>query len=165
MIRVFHAPTVYAISAFVFGVSALLTAYAKTYTHLLVLRLFMGFGEATVQTGFVYVSLWYRREEMSVRASYLFAFTPIAGAISGLISYGVQRGLEGVGGHRAWQWLFIIEGSATIIWAVVIWIVLPEMPEKELAKKRSLWFNDPEERRLIEVRSQAGVFSQLPIFH
>ncbi|RFU73502.1 mfs general substrate transporter [Trichoderma arundinaceum] len=99
LIRVFHAPTVYAISAVVFGVSALLTAYAKTYAHLLVLRLFMGFGEATVQTGFVYVSLWYRREEMSVRASYLFAFTPIAGAISGLISYGVNRGLEGAGGH------------------------------------------------------------------
>ncbi|PNP38205.1 hypothetical protein TGAMA5MH_09895 [Trichoderma gamsii] len=150
LIRVFHAPTVYAISALVFGVSALLTAYAKTYAHLLVLRLFMGFGEATVQTGFVYVSLWYRREEMSVRASYLFAFTPIAGAISGLIAYGVNRSLEGAGGHRAWQWLFIIEGAATMIWAFVIWVVLPEIPEKELAKKRPLWFKDPEERRLIE---------------
>lgn len=110
-----------------------------------------------MQTGFVYVSLWYRREEMSVRAGYLFAFTPIAGAISGLISYGVNRGLEGAGGHRAWQWLFIIQGAATIIWAFVIWVVLPQVPEKELAKKRSLWFKDPEERRLIEVRSQAGM--------
>lgn len=118
----------------------------------------MGCGEATVQTGFVYVSLWYRREEMSVRASYLFAFTPVAGAIAGLISYGIQRNLDGVGGYHAWQWLFIIEGSATLVWALAIWIILPEMPEKELAKKRSLWFRDPEERRLIEVRSQAGKF-------
>ena len=156
LIRRFHAPTVYAGSTIVFGLGALLTAYAKTYAHLLVARLFIGMGEATIQTGFVYMSLWYRREEMSVRTGYIFAFTPLAGAVSGLISYGIQRGLDNAAGRRSWEWLFIIEGAATLVWAAVLWFIFPDMPDKELEKKRSLWFRDPEERRLIVVRSEAG---------
>jgi MFS family permease len=153
---VFDTPSVYAGATLVFGLASLLTAYATTYAHLLVLRLIIGLAEATIQTGFVYMSLWYRREEMSVRVSYVFAFTPLAGAVAGLISYGIQRGLENSGAHRAWQWLFIIEGAGTMVWAIVLWIVFPAMPDKELAKKRSRWFKDPEERRLIVMRSQAG---------
>ncbi|KAB5585670.1 major facilitator superfamily domain-containing protein [Coniochaeta sp. 2T2.1] len=121
--------------------------YAKTYAHLLVARLVIGLGEATIQNVFVY---------MSVRTSYIFAFTPVAGAVSGLISYGIQRGLENAGDRRSWEWLFIIEGAATLVWAVVLWFIFPDMPDKELAKKRSFWFKDPEERRLIVVRSEAA---------
>jgi MFS family permease len=52
----------------IFGMCAILMAYAKSYPVIMVLRLFIGLGEATVQTSFLYTSLWYRREEMSVRA-------------------------------------------------------------------------------------------------
>lgn len=67
LIRRFHAPTIYALSVIIFGVAGLCTAFAKTYGQVIVLRLILGCGEATVQTSFLFVSLWYRREEMSVR--------------------------------------------------------------------------------------------------
>lgn len=67
LIRRFHAPTVYGISIIIFGISGLCTAYAKTYAQMIVLRLIMGCGEATVLTSFLFVSLWYRREEISTR--------------------------------------------------------------------------------------------------
>jgi hypothetical protein len=79
------------------------------------------------------------------------------------MAYGIQRGLEGVNGLHAWQWLFLIEGIGSMIWGVVIWILLPEMPEKEIAKKRSLFFNNPEERELIVMRSEAGMYAQPPV--
>lgn len=67
LLRRFHAPTVYGVSIIIFGVCGLATAYAKNYAQAIVLRLFLGCGEATVQTSFMYISLWYRREEMNTR--------------------------------------------------------------------------------------------------
>lgn len=68
LIRKFHAPTIYAFSLLIFGMSAILLAYANSYAAVLILRLVIGLGEASVMTSFMYTSLWYRREEMSVRA-------------------------------------------------------------------------------------------------
>jgi len=93
-------------------------------------------------------------------AGYIFATAPLAGAITGLMSYGIQRGLEGSNGLHSWQWLFIIEGAATMVWGVVIWILLPEVPEKEISKKRSMFFKSDEEKRLIVMRSEAGKASR-----
>lgn len=67
LLRRFHAPTVYAISVIIFGVAGLCTAYARNYAQVIILRLILGCGEATVQTSFTFVSLWYRREEMATR--------------------------------------------------------------------------------------------------
>lgn len=156
LIRKYHAPTVYAVSIIIFGLTAIGMAYAQHYWQFMVLRLVLGLGEATVQTAYLYTSLWYRREEMSVRSGYIFSLTPIAGAITGLISYGLQRNMSGVRGLHSWQWLFLIEGVATIGWGCLVWVLLPEMPEKELAKKRSLFFRDPAEKELIIMRSNAA---------
>lgn len=82
---------------------------------------------------------------------------PVAGAITGLMSYGIERGLDGHNGLASWQWLFIIEGAATMGWGIVIWIFLPELPEKEIAKKRSMFLGSDEEKRLIIMRSEAGM--------
>lgn len=71
LIRRYHAPTVYALAVIVFGIAGLCTAYAKNYAQVLVLRLILGCGEATVQTSFLFVSLWYRREELSTRCGKL----------------------------------------------------------------------------------------------
>jgi MFS family permease len=140
----------------IFGMCAVLLAYARSYVAVLLLRLFIGLGEAAVMTSFLFTSLWYRREEMAVRSGYIFAMTPIAGAITGLMSYGIQRDLEGAHGLHSWQWLFIIEGSATMAWAVVLWFFLPEIPEKELGKKNSWFLKDDDEKRLIVMRSEAA---------
>lgn len=68
LIRKLHAPTIYGFCTIIFGVAAIGTAYATTYAEIIILRLILGCGEAVVQTAFVYMSLWYRREELSARA-------------------------------------------------------------------------------------------------
>jgi len=89
---------------------------------------------------------------------------PVASAITGLMSYGIQRGLEGHHGLHSWQWLFIIGGAAAMVWGVVIWIFLPEVPEKELMKKHSMFFKSDEEKRLVIMRSEVGKFGSCSLF-
>jgi hypothetical protein len=74
--------------------------------------------------------------------------TPIAGAISGIIAYGVGKGLEGNSGLRAWEWLFVIEGVATCGFALIVIIFLPGLPEESAAKGSHL-FRSQEDRQAI----------------
>lgn len=68
LIKRFHAPTVYALGILIFGAAGIGSAYATTYAEVMILRLVLGCGEAVVQTSFVFLTLWYRREELAKRA-------------------------------------------------------------------------------------------------
>jgi len=74
--------------------------------------------------------------------------TPIAGAISGIIAYGVGKNLEGNSGLKAWEWLFVIEGAATVGFAFIVLIFLPGLPE-ETAAKGSYLFRSHEDRQAL----------------
>ncbi|KAK3484595.1 major facilitator superfamily domain-containing protein [Neurospora crassa] len=51
---------------------------------------------------------------LGLRTAILYSGSLLSGAFSGLITAGVVSGLDGARGFHAWQWLFILEGSATI---------------------------------------------------
>jgi MFS family permease len=52
----------------------------------------------------------------------------ISGAFSGLIAAGIVDGMDGVKGLLAWRWLFILEGSITVVIALCGYFVLPNFP-------------------------------------
>lgn len=66
-LRVAHPPFLYGSAVIFFGVCTVCTSAARTYASVMVLRLLLGFGESFVQTGFVFLSLWYTKEEMTTR--------------------------------------------------------------------------------------------------
>ncbi|QYS92908.1 MFS domain-containing protein [Trichoderma simmonsii] len=156
LIRKLHAPTIYGFCTIIFGVAAIGTAYATTYAEIIILRLILGCGEAVVQSAFVYMSLWYRREELSARAGNVYLTTPLAGAVAGIIAHYVGANLDGAHGLRSWQWLFIIEGIPTIAWGILMWTLMPRLPDKEVNSNYSLFFRSEEERRLIILRLVEG---------
>ena len=55
----------------------------------------------------------------------------MSNCFGGLIAAGVLSGMEGVGGLRAWRWLFILEGCFTILIAFIAAAVLPNYPSGE----------------------------------
>jgi ACS family tartrate transporter-like MFS transporter len=57
-------------------------------------------------------------------------------------------GLDGLWGLRGWQWLFLVEGLPAILYAPVIWKLLPDSPE------HVAWLK-PEEKRWIATRLRA----------
>lgn len=72
-------------------------------------------------------------------------------AVNGLIAAGVLNNMEvsltpyffastfaesnmqGTLGHAAWRWLFYIEGAATIAFAFISILILPDFPENRYA--------------------------------
>lgn len=50
--------------------------------------------------------------------------------------------MDGVGGYRAWRWIFLIEGTVTVLIGVMAFFIIPDWPET--AK-----FLKPEERTLL----------------
>lgn len=52
----------------------------------------------------------------------------LSGAFSGLIAAGITDGMDGARGLLAWRWVFIIEGSITVVIALAAFFVLPDFP-------------------------------------
>ncbi|KAL1874416.1 hypothetical protein VTK73DRAFT_293 [Phialemonium thermophilum] len=71
----------------------------------------------------------------------------LSGAFSGLIAAGINNGLDGARGLRAWRWVFIIEGSITVAIAIVCIFILPDFPAT------TPWLTD-QERQLAMYRLQ-----------
>ncbi len=59
-----------------------------------------------------------------------YSATTISGVFSGLIAYGVQRGLEDTDGRSSWQWLFLIEGVIAVAIGLANAALLPSFPDR-----------------------------------
>lgn len=77
--------------------------------------------------------------------SIFYSGSLISGAFGNLIAAGILSGLKGKRGMSAWQWLYIIEGSITVLVGIAICFILPDFPET--------WkLLSPEMRRVAERR-------------
>ncbi|OAP59578.1 hypothetical protein AYL99_06876 [Fonsecaea erecta] len=141
-----------------FGVLAAAFTAVKSYGALMVLRLLLGLAEGTSYNAYLYTSLWYKPHELSRRTAAVYGMSPIAGAFSGLISYGVEKNLDGARGYHAWQWLFIIEGVLTITFSLFIIALLPGLPDV-VVKKGHFMFPHEGERSIVAQRMREGQVS------
>ncbi len=83
---------------------------AKSYSQVVGFRFLIGVGEAFLQAGLLYLTLWYKRHELATRISIIFATSAVAGAFNGIIGYAITKNMNGALGYAAWQWIFLIEG-------------------------------------------------------
>jgi len=60
----------------------------------------------------------------------------------GALAYVIGK-MDGVGGKRGWQWIFILEGLITIATSVVAAFAIPTWPQK------AKWLTDAERSRLL----------------
>lgn len=111
------------------GVVMTLMCFIKSYQSLVVARAFLGLTEAGLFPGVNYcICLWYPRSERSKRIAILFSAASVAGAFGGLLAYGIER-MEGVGGLHGWQWIFCLEGIATVLVAILSFFYMQDYPE------------------------------------
>ena len=66
-LRWFHPNHTYGAAVILFGVFACCLSVARSYAVVMVIRLLIGLSEAYVQTGYVFLSLWYKRDELTTR--------------------------------------------------------------------------------------------------
>ncbi|KAJ9145473.1 Flap endonuclease 1 [Pleurostoma richardsiae] len=111
---------------FAWGVIATLTGLVQSYGSLIACRLLLGAVEAGLFPGLnVYLTFFYTKRELALRVGYLFVSAAIAGALGGLLAYGIGQ-MDGVQGKSGWRWILIIEGLPTLVLSVLVLFLLPD---------------------------------------
>ncbi|EEY17356.1 high-affinity nicotinic acid transporter [Verticillium alfalfae VaMs.102] len=110
------------------GIIATLTGLVNSYGALLACRLLLGIFEAGLFPGLnVYLTFFYTKHELALRVGYLFVSAAIAGALGGLLAYGIGH-MDGVQGMSGWRWIMIIEGIPTFVLGIITYWALPNDP-------------------------------------
>ncbi|KAF4447766.1 alternative sulfate transporter [Fusarium albosuccineum] len=132
------------------GLVATFQAFQKGLGPYMATRLLLGLCEA----GFIPASLftltrWYKRDEISKRYSWFFIGNMVAGAITGIIAYGILH-MRGVAGLAGWQWLFILEGIFTVLVGIAFLITFPNQVSNPVSLLGYRYFTDREAQILYE---------------
>ncbi|KFH48265.1 putative transporter -like protein [Hapsidospora chrysogenum ATCC 11550] len=131
--------------AVAWGLIATLTGLVESYGGLIAVRLLLGAVEAGLFPGLnVYLTFFYSKHELALRVGYLFVSAAVAGALGGLLAYGIGH-MDGVRGMSGWRWIMIIEGIPSVLLGVLTYFALPN-------DAQSAYFLTREERALMEVR-------------
>ncbi|KAL6707309.1 hypothetical protein ACN47E_004297 [Coniothyrium glycines] len=114
---------------FTWGMVATFSAFVTNFAGLVACRLLLGFFEAGLFPGVIlYLSMFYNKRNLSLRQAWFYGTSAIAGALGGLVAYGIGE-LDYAAGWRGWRWIILINGVPTILTAFVIPFVLPNSPE------------------------------------
>ncbi|KAF5365556.1 hypothetical protein D9757_010907 [Collybiopsis confluens] len=137
---------------FVWSVALCCHAACTNFAGLFVVRLILGACEGSITAGFLIVSsMFYTRNEQTVRVGYWFLMNGTAQIISGFISFGSLH--IKTSGFEPWQWLMVITGVITFFTSICFFLFFPDSPT-------NAWFLTPEERVLAVLRikeNQTGV--------
>ena len=142
------------------GIIATLTGITQNYAGLIVCRLLLGLVEGGLFPGAtVYLTLFYTKRELALRVGYLFISAAIAGAVGGLLAYGIGF-MDGVAGQSGWRWILIIEGLPSFVVGIATWFLLADDPE-------TAFYLSSEEKHLIKIRRarQLGQTASAQEFH
>ncbi|KAA8895790.1 major facilitator superfamily domain-containing protein [Sphaerosporella brunnea] len=121
--------------AFCWGVVMIGMGFVHDWRVLTVCRTIIGFFEAGLFPGCVYlVSSWYVRFEVQKRMAIFFLISVFVGGFSSILAYGLMQ-MDGVGGLAGWRWIFIIEGIITVLVALFSFLAIIDFPDKVLAKR------------------------------
>ena len=108
-------------------------AAIKSAGGLYAARFMLGIPEAGVPPGiFMYFSFWYKPSERAFRIGLIHSAGSLAAACSGFLALAIDH-INGVGGLKAWQWVFLIEGALPILFAPLMWACLLTFPEDSKA--------------------------------
>lgn len=111
------------------GMISTLSGNTHNFAGMVAVRFFIGFVEAAFLPGALLIlSKWYTRRELTLRNAILFCGNLISNAFSSLVGAAVLSNMEGTLGHRAWRWLYWIEGAATMAIAISAIFILPDLP-------------------------------------
>lgn len=123
------------------GIVAMAMAFVQSETSFYVLRFLLGVAEAGFFPGVIYYfTQWLPNSERGKAMAVFLSGSAIASILSGPIT-GALLQIEG-GGMHGWQWMFIIEGMASVLLCAVVWVRLDSHP------KDAKWLSDEERNSL-----------------
>jgi D-galactonate transporter len=128
----------------IWGIVSACTIFVKGAHSFYAIRLLLGVVESGFFPGVIlYLTFWYTRKHRARMVALFMSAIPLSGVIAGPISGGILARMSGLGGLRAWQWLFLIEGIPSAIAGLVTMFYLVDGPAK------AKWLTNEERDRLI----------------
>ncbi|KAI1264399.1 MFS general substrate transporter [Xylariaceae sp. FL1019] len=126
------------------GVIVLVTAFAKNFTHLIILRIIQGALECTTTPTFLLITgAWYKSREHTLRSTIWATSNGGVGIITGLVSFAVAQHAErNPGGPHPWQAISYFLGPLTVVLGVLAFFTLGTPREVH-------WLNADEKRAAI----------------
>ncbi|KAL6704979.1 hypothetical protein ACN47E_007382 [Coniothyrium glycines] len=104
--------------------------FVESWVTLAICRVLLGALEAGFFPGCVYlITCWYCRYETQKRLGGFYLVSVGIGGLANILAYGLMQ-MEGVGGIRGWQWIFIIEGILTCVVAIIGWFIILDFPDR-----------------------------------
>ncbi|KAI0505913.1 major facilitator superfamily domain-containing protein [Xylaria bambusicola] len=139
-----------------FGLVTIGQGFVQSYEGILVARFFLGVFEAGVFPGCFYlISFWYKRDEAQKRFTIYFSSVIVSNAFGGLLAGAIAK-LEGARGLASWRWIFILEGTATIVIGFIAFFCITDFPME------ARWLA-PDERAFILAKTESNESHRVPI--
>jgi sugar phosphate permease len=127
---------------FTWGAAAMAMAFVKGETSFYILRFVLGAAEAGFFPGIIYYfTQWLPASERGKAMAIFLSGSAVASVISGPVS-GALLGISGLSLH-GWQWMFLIEGFASIALCGFVWFWLQSHP------REAKWLTEAEKGALI----------------
>ncbi|KAL5340287.1 MFS general substrate transporter [Aspergillus crustosus] len=106
------------------GILMLCTAATQNFAGLASVRFIMGMLESTAfPISSILTVMWWKTSEQPLRVA--FWFNQLSSVFAGVVSYGIGQTNTAL---SPWRLLFIVLGAFSILWAITLYIFLPDSP-------------------------------------
>ncbi|KXJ93639.1 alternative sulfate transporter [Microdochium bolleyi] len=155
------------IQCFCWGMIGTFQAFITNRGSYFATRFLLGFFEAGYIPGsMLTMSLFYTRKEIALRTAVFYFGNYFSAGTGSLIAAGVLR-MDGTHGWAGWRWLFLIDGSMTLIMCIVFILLLPATPLRTLplCRIKALDIFSDRERQIMNSRILIDDPSKTEPFH
>ena len=93
-----------------------------------VLRLLLGAAEAGLYPGIMYlITMWFAQKDRAVVVGLILTASSVAFIVANPVGGALMK-MDGIAGLHGWQWLFVLEGTPTVLLGIFIFLSLPNSP-------------------------------------
>ncbi|KAH0274814.1 MFS general substrate transporter, partial [Aureobasidium melanogenum] len=111
----------------IWGIILITTPACTNFAGVATNRFLLGTFEAVVNPGFVLImGMWWTAAEQPLRLEAYYCTNGIATMVGGLLGYAI--GHITTGSLARWMYVFLIFGSVSILWGIVVLVFLPDIP-------------------------------------
>jgi MFS transporter, ACS family, tartrate transporter len=112
------------------GVAAALNYTDAEFTFYL-LRFLLGVAEAGFFPGIIlYLTYWFPGSRRSRVVALFMTAVAMSNVIGSPVSGAIMQFMDGYTGLRGWQWLFLLEGTPSVIMGLLVLVLLPNGPRQ-----------------------------------
>ena len=94
------------------------------------LRFMLGVAEAGFFPGIIlYLTYWFPGARRARMVALFMTAIGVSNVLGSPVSGAIMQFMDGAGGLRGWQWLFLLEGIPSVIIGILVLVVLPNGPK------------------------------------